>query len=45
MLVANLEGKNDISPGVELCDSGPRGYGNAIVVGTDRYGSFVGPGI
>ena len=44
MLVINLEGKEDNSPGVTFCNN-VHGYNGAVVVGVDGSGNYVGPGI
>ncbi len=45
LLVINLEGVDDRTSGVELCDGYFYGYGDSMVVGVDRYGNLVAPGI
>ncbi len=43
MLVFNLETKSDTSRGVEFCNGTSYGYRDAVVVGVDLYGNFIGP--
>lgn len=45
MLVVNLETENDTSPGVQLCDDSYYGYTDSVVVGVDKNGNIVGPGV